>query len=164
MKLAAWFKSHPFWRMRRRLALRWACSLKKPFKRVLDGLEMSTAEIGELGELLAVKFLQVNGRKVLARNFAHVEGGEVDIVCRHDRALTFTEVKTRTKLGPHRPIDAVTRDKQHLIIRGARAWLQMLIDPRVPFRFDVVEVILLEGEPPHINVVEDAFQLQRERR
>lgn len=164
MKMMEWLRSHPFWRMRRRIALWRATSLKKPFKRMVDGLELSTAEIGELGELLAVKFLRKHGRKPLSRNFARAEGGEVDVVARHGETLTFVEVKTRTKLGVHRPIDAVTRDKQHLIIRGARAWLQLLHDPRVPYRFDVVEVILIEGEAPQMNVVENAFQVEIERR
>lgn len=158
-KLIEWMQSAPLWRLRRRCSLRWAASLKRTFKREIGRVPLTTAEIGELGELLALKFLRVHGRKVLARNFSRSEGGEVDIVARHDKALTFVEVKTRTKLGLHRPIDAVTKEKQDLIIRGARTWLQMLNDPRVPYRFDVVEVILLEGELPKLNIVQDAFQL-----
>jgi putative endonuclease len=164
MNLVAWFRSYPIARARRRFAILRAASLVKPFHREIRGGALTTAEIGDLGELLAARFLRENGRKVLARNFASVEGGEVDIVCRHGRVLTFVEVKTRTRLGVHRPVDAVNAEKQLLIIRGARFWLQMLENPRVPFRFDVVEVILLEGEVPQMNIVENAFQLQKERR
>jgi putative endonuclease len=86
-------------------------------------------------------------------------GGEVDIVCRHHHTLTFVEVKTRTRVDHRRPADAVTQDKQHLIQRGARAWLRLLPKPVAAFRFDIAEVILTEGELPHVNVIENAFQL-----
>jgi len=149
-----------FTRLLRRLALWWASSLRRPFVKQLPGGPMSTEEIGLLGEWLAQRCLRVHGRKVLARNFAAPEGGEVDIVCRHGDTLTFVEVKTRTRTGIHRPADAVTQDKQRLIQRGARTWLSLLGHPAISIRFDIAEVILTEGELPVINVVENAFVLK----
>lgn len=143
----------------RRAALWRAASLRRPFRRTLLREPLSHLEIGELGERLAVLWLRRHGRKVLYRNFAAPSGGEVDIVCRHGDALTFVEVKTRTRVDHRRPADAVTRDKQHLIQRGARAWLRMLPRPVAAFRFDIAEVILTEGELPHVSVIENAFQL-----
>jgi putative endonuclease len=143
----------------RRAALWRAVSLRRPFRRTLLNEPLNHLEIGDLGEQLAVLWLSRHGRKVLYRNFAAPSGGEVDIVCRHHHTLTFVEVKTRTRVDHRRPADAVTQDKQHLIQRGARAWLRLLPKPVAAFRFDIAEVILTEGELPHVNVIENAFQL-----
>lgn len=143
----------------RRAALWHAASLRRSFQRTLLGEPLSHLEIGELGEQLAVHWLRQHGRQVLYRNFAAASGGEVDIVCRHRHTLTFIEVKTRTRVDHRRPADAVTQEKQHLIQRGARAWLRLLKNPVAAFRFDIAEVILTDGEVPNINVIENAFQL-----
>ena len=83
-------------------------------------------------------------------------------MCRDGETLVFAEVKTRARsseLG--RPADAVTIDKERLIARGALAWLHLLGNPDIEFRFDIVEVILpLEGDP-EIVVNEAAFTLPK---
>ena len=116
--------------------------------------------MGELGEQLAVRHLRSEGYKVLYRNFRAVEGGEVDIVCRHGDVLAFVEVKTRTSDKYGRPIDAVNMDKRFLITRGAMEWLRLLDfeNGEVRYRFDVVEVMLSNGERPEFNVVREAFE------
>ncbi len=81
----------------------------------------------------------------------------MDIVARHDRALLFTEVKTRRAGGIGRPLDAVDREKQRLIRRGADEWLRMLGTREIPWRFDVIEIVLEEGEKPRVHRVENAF-------
>jgi len=135
---------------------------------------MAKNDIGDLGERIAAKFLQRKGWKLLYRNFRAPRGGEVDLVMRGGNQFTelvFVEVKTRTYRGYGRPLDAVNPAKQGLIERGAREWLRLLEkgkrglridDPRrkVPWRYDVVEVILQDGELPDVNLVENAFQLR----
>lgn len=123
-------------------------------------MPLGTDEIGRWGENLAAKWLRRQGRKVLYRNYRAPQGGEVDIVCRHREVLTFVEVKTRTGNVLGRPSDAVTPDKQRLILRGARAWLRLLDQPGVLTRCDVVEIILQEGEAPKISVIEGAFRFE----
>lgn len=114
-------------------------------------------EIGALGERIAACWERAHGRKVLYRNFRASRGGEVDLVVRHGKVLVFVEVKTRRAGGPGRPLEAVDRPKQRLIERGANEWLRMLGTREIPWRFDVVEIILTEGEPPRVNEVRDAF-------
>ena len=41
--------------------------------------------------------------------------------------------------------------------RGANAWLHLLGTRDLRWRFDVVEVLLLEGEKPLVNMVEDVM-------
>ena len=38
-------------------------------------------------------------------------------------------------------------------------WLSLLDHPEILFRFDVVEVVLEEGDLPRINLIREAFHL-----
>jgi Holliday junction resolvase-like predicted endonuclease len=58
-------------------------------------------------------------------------------------------------------VDAVHSDQQRRISRGALAWLRMLDNPDIPFRFDVVEVMVAEAEKPKLELVQNAFQLAK---
>ncbi len=113
--------------------------------------------MGDYGERVAVDWLRARGIKVLGRNFKAPRGGEVDIVARDGKLLLFVEVKTRRAGGGIRPLDAVNREKQRLIERGANAWLKRLGTRDLPWRFDVIEVLVEEGEKPRVNQVRDAF-------
>lgn len=114
---------------------------------------------GDMGELIAARWLSAHGRKVLYRNYRGVNRGEVDIVARHRDVLTFVEVKARTSTAFGRPADAVGTDKQRLIQRGAMDWLRLLGHPRIKFRFDIAEVVLIDGELPRVHIIENAFQM-----
>ena len=115
------------------------------------------AVIGRRGEDVAARWLWVNGCKVLYRNYRGPNDGEVDIVCRHKNVLAFVEVKTRTSTAFGRPAQAVTLEKQALILRGASAWLRLLGCPDIPWRYDVVEVLLIPGHKPQLNWIRAAF-------
>lgn len=84
----------------------------------------------------------------------------MDIVCR-DKAcdsLVFVEVKTRRNTDYGTPAESVGLEKQRLIARGAIAWLRMLDNPEVNYRFDIVEIVMAE-DGPDIQIVKDAFAL-----
>jgi putative endonuclease len=115
--------------------------------------------LGARGENLACRFLKKNGYKILYRNFKGRTGGEIDVVCRDRETLVFVEVKTRTREDFGRPLDAVDRDKRKRISRGGLAWLRLLGDPDILFRFDVVEVIIAEGTEPRLEILRNAFSL-----
>jgi putative endonuclease len=114
---------------------------------------------GARGEKLACRYLRHNGYKVLYRNFRGRRGGEIDIVCRHDDTLVFVEVKTRAREDFGRPFEAVDREKQKRISRGGLAWLRLLDNPDILFRFDVVEVIIVPNAKPRLELIRNAFQL-----
>ena len=115
--------------------------------------------LGRIGEKMAADYLRRNGFRVLYRNFRSRRGGEIDLVCRDRReeTLVFVEVKTRTTdaFGP--PHTGVTRAQQDRIMRGAKEWLRLLDDPRVPYRFDVVEVLM--KPTPQMHLIRGAFQM-----
>jgi putative endonuclease len=116
---------------------------------------------GERGEKLACRFLRRNGYKILYRNFKGRSGGEIDIVCRDNDTLVFVEVKTRTREDFGRPVAAVDRQKQKRISRGGLAWLRMLDNPDIFFRFDVVEVIVADDAKPRLELIKNAFPLSK---
>lgn len=116
-------------------------------------------QLGARGEKLACDFLRREGYKILARNFRARRGGEVDIVCRDDDTLVFVEVKTRSREDFGRPAEAVNAVKRKLISRGALAWLQLLDNPDILVRFDVVEIVQTEDGKPRIELIRNAFQL-----
>src|SRR6267143_1772834 len=118
-------------------------------------------QLGTRGEKLACRFLRRNGYKVLYRNFRGRSGGEIDVVCRDHDTLVFVEVKTLTREDFGRPLEAVDRAKQKRISRGALAWLRMLENPDILFRFDVVEVIVAEDAEPRVELIKNAFPLSK---
>ena len=115
--------------------------------------------LGTRGENLACQFLKKNGYKILYRNFKGRTGGEIDVICRDRDTLVFVEVKTRTREDFGRPLEAVNREKRNRIARGGLAWLRLLDDPDILFRFDVVEVVIGEGEEPRLELLQNAFSL-----
>jgi len=71
------------------------------------------------------------------------------------------EVKTRASEDFGRPFEAVNREKQKRISRGALAWLRMLDNPDIFFRFDVVEVIAVDGAKARVELIKNAFPLSK---
>jgi putative endonuclease len=115
--------------------------------------------LGTRGEKLASQFLKRHGYKILYRNFRGRTGGEIDLVCRDGDTLVFVEVKTRTREDFGRPFESIDRDKRKRISRGGLAWLRLLNDPDILFRFDVVEVVIAKGTQPRIELIKNAFAL-----
>ncbi len=118
---------------------------------------------GDYGERVAVDWLRARGCRILARNFKGDRGGEVDIVARDGDRLLFTEVKSRAGDAQVRGLAAVNAKKRNLIRRGASEWLKRLGTRAVPWRFDVIEVELNEGEVPKVRRIENVFRIERER-
>src|SRR6267154_1574509 len=100
---------------------------------------------GELGERAARKHLQKLGLKFLTANFRS-ERGEIDLVFRDGDCLAFIEVKTRSSEDWTRPAAAVDARKRRLLSQTALDYLRRLKNPAVKIRFDIVEVLLEDGE------------------
>ena len=118
----------------------------------------SDHELGKQGEATAARFLRGEGYKILYRNFKNRHGGEIDLVCRDRDTLVFVEVKTRSSVEFGSPAEAVTKEQKRRISLGGLAWLRMLDNPDVLFRFDIVEVLVRNGKPD-CNLIRDAFPL-----
>src|SRR5438874_1312701 len=129
---------------------------------------------GELGERAAKKHLRRQGMKFLAANFRS-ERGEIDLVFREKSGkglgglfirngtdcLVFVEVKTRSSEEWVRPAAAVNRERRQRLSRAALDYLRLLRNPPVKLRFDIVEVLLREGEVHEVRHLPNTFPMER---
>ncbi len=127
---------------------------------------------GRLGERAARRHLQKQGLKFLTANFRSPRG-EIDLVFRErnrggkaggwfsdaDDCLVFVEVKTRSSEEWTRPAAAVDARKRRLLSQCALDYLKLCKNPRVKFRFDIVEVLLRDGEVREVRHLPNAFAL-----
>ena len=86
------------------------------------------------------------GYRVLDRNF-RVDEGELDIVARRGDVLVFCEVKTRRSDLWGSPAEAVAWKKQQRLRRLAARWMHARRPGPVEVRFDVVSIVMRDGEP-----------------
>ncbi len=144
----------------RYLVKRYSRQLNAPSQLRRGGEPLTTAEIGQLGEEIAARYVYAHGAKVLYRNYRPPGGGEIDLVLRHGHILAFVEVKARTRDDYGRPAAAVNLPKQKLIARGVNHWLRLLHYPEIAWRCDIVEVDLREGQAPGVNWIQSAFEIE----
>lgn len=117
-----------------------------------------TARHGELGERTAKKHLQKAGLKFLTANFRS-KRGEIDLVFRDDDCLVFVEVKARSSEDWVRPAAYVNGRKRRLLSLCAMDYLRLLKNPPVKIRFDVVEVLLADGDVVEVRHLPNTFGL-----
>lgn len=115
---------------------------------------------GELGERAAEKHLRKLGMKYLTRNFRS-QRGEIDLIFRDDDCLVFIEVKARSSEEWRRPAAAVDARKKRLVSQTALDYLRLIKNPEVKIRFDIVEVLLRDGEVREVRHLPDTFPMSR---
>ncbi|MBM3890295.1 MAG: YraN family protein [Verrucomicrobia bacterium] len=115
---------------------------------------------GERGERAAARHLRRQGYKILTRRYAG-KHGEIDLVAREGEVLAFVEVKTRASDQFGDAAAAVDREKQQHLASCAREYLRLLGNPRIPVRFDVVEVYMDDDarQPREVRLIRGAFAM-----
>jgi putative endonuclease len=113
--------------------------------------------IGRFGEDLACTELAQRGYAILARRY-RTRYGEIDIVARDGDTIVIVEVKTRVGKAFGGGAAAVTRFKQHQMMRMGTDYLARRRLTGSPCRFDVVEVDL-EAAEPRIEIYRNAFDV-----
>lgn len=116
--------------------------------------------LGALGERAARKHLQQLGLKFLTANFRS-ERGEIDLILRDRDCLVFVEVKARSSEDWVRPAAAVDARKKRLLSQTALDYLRLIKNPDVKFRFDIVEVLLADGEVREVRHLVNSFTLSK---
>ena len=115
---------------------------------------------GELGERAAETHLKALGLKFLTRNFRSARG-EIDLVFRDQQCLVWVEVKTRSSEEWTRPAAAVDARKRRRLSLTALDYLRRLKNPPVKIRFDIVEVLLMDGNVHEIRHLPNAFAMAK---
>ncbi len=115
---------------------------------------------GQAGERAARKYLKQQGLKFLVANYRSTRG-EIDLVFRDGECLVFTEVKTRSSEDWTRPAAAVDARKRRLLSQTALDYLRLLKNPPIKIRFDIVEVLLEDGNVCEIRHLPNTFSLSK---
>lgn len=113
---------------------------------------LTRAEIGALGEQLAVDHLTSLGLRILTRNW-RCRHGELDVIAADDAARTvvFVEVKTRTSDQFGGVAEAVTPLKVRRLRRLAGLWLAAQTGSWSAVRIDVIGVRIGRTRAPEIT-------------
>lgn len=112
------------------------------------------AQLGALGEQLAVEHLISLGWRILARNW-RCRWGELDVIADDPAAgaVVFVEVKTRRGDGFGGVAQAVTPDKVRRLRRLAGLWLMEQSGSWPHIRIDVIGVRAVPRAEPEISHV-----------
>ena len=113
--------------------------------------------VGRRGEELAARHLQTLGLTILERN-VRLPWGEIDLVARQGEDLVFVEVKTRIGDESTAPDEVVNVAKLARLERLAEAYVERMGDLDIPWRVDVVAVVLgRDGQIVQIDHLPGAF-------
>jgi putative endonuclease len=124
----------------------------------------ATSDTGQRGELLAARFLESNGYRLVLSNFTVPIGrnsrgaavtGEIDIVALDGETLCFVEVKTRASAEFAPPTATVNTRKQRQITRAARVYRRVFGLTDMPYRYDVVSVVLPRNGETTIEIAKN---------
>ncbi len=98
--------------------------------------------IGQLGEDIAIKYLEKHGYKILDRNYRK-PWGEIDIIAQQGQELVFIEVKTQNQKFEWRPEENITFHKKHQLSRIVTTYLKANKIPEDQnWRVDVLAITL----------------------
>lgn len=97
--------------------------------------------LGQQGEEQAKDYLKERGFKIIETNY-RLKFGEIDIIAKDDDIFVFVEVKTKSTKAYGEPEEMINYKKKRKLIRLAKGYLQDKEISNVPFRIDVISVIL----------------------
>ena len=116
----------------------------------------TTKEIGDLGEAKAAAYLKEKGYQILEKNWRY-KRAEIDLIGKLEDTLIFVEVKTLSYAYYGRPEEAVTENKEALIMDAAQRYMEQ-IGHEWAVRFDIISIILDKKlEIKELEHFEDAF-------
>ena len=118
--------------------------------------ELTTIQIGNIGEKYTARYLRWHGYKIRERNMRNFHS-EIDIIAENKEYIVF-EVKTRTSGQLFPPRAAVNAEKRRKIILASQTYMRYKNIKKMP-RYDIAEVYLSKEKHKveSINYIEKAF-------
>lgn len=109
--------------------------------------------IGRQGEDAAVRYLQEQGWKILARNW-RCSQGELDVIAQDHQTIVFIEVKTRTSHFSGHPLESISAAKVRRLRILATHWLaqQTLYWPHL--RIDAIALDWIDGNATNLEHIQ----------
>ncbi len=119
-----------------------------------------TQKIGEIGEHLAVRYLENKGYKILERNHTR-KWGEIDIVASKGQKVFFIEVKSKSgiykKGDAYRPEDGMHKSKQERLKRVIQTYI-MENKLEKEWQFDLITVYINdEAGEAQVKILENVI-------
>ena len=112
-------------------------------------------DTGNLGERMALAYLQEKGFIILHQNWRHGHW-EVDIIAEKETILHFIEVKTRRTRKFGHPEDNVDKKKIQNLIDAAEEYLFQFPQWK-RIQFDILSITMLKDEPVEYFFIEDVY-------
>lgn len=110
------------------------------------------------GERLAERTLRNKGYRILERGWRW-HRYELDLIAEKGNVIAFVEVKTRSDNSFGSPQEAVKPMQQKRIIAAGQAYaLKKKFHDHI-LRFDVIAILMPEGESPDVLHIENAFTM-----
>ena len=100
--------------------------------------------LGNLGEDLAVEFLEKQGYKIIERNLKTGRVGEIDIIARKDDELIFIEVKTKSNHETGLPEEEFNFYKKKKMQRAIQSYLWKNNFQNESIRVDLIAIDVLK--------------------
>lgn len=113
-------------------------------------MSIDTQLLGKAGEELACAVLKKDGYHILARNYK-TKRGELDIVAKQKRCISFIEVKSRTAASILRAQDALTQQQMKRIYLCSLEYInerlhkQGINTDELKFSYDVAAIEFTDG-------------------
>jgi putative endonuclease len=112
---------------------------------------------GDYYETKAREFLKSKGYRIIRNNFRS-RFGEIDIIAKDKKTVSFIEVKARDSNYLVSGIEAVDQGKREKIKKTALFYVSNLRQQDGSFRFDVLEII--QGSRwRQFNLIKNAFRM-----
>lgn len=118
------------------------------FRKRVRKAKTARARLGQRGENCAVRLLQAKAYQILARNVRY-KNLEVDIIARDGLNLVIIEVKSSHRFRPRDERKGIPlhKEQKNRLLRAARIYYRQIGSPRVPVRFDFIEVTFFKNVP-----------------
>lgn len=116
---------------------------------------LNNKKVGNMGELMAEKYLLEKEYEILENNYRNLYG-EIDIIAKKDKNIVFVEVKSRNSNKYGFPREAVDDKKIEKIYNTSLVYIAEKNFDNIQFRYDVIEIFLNKNE---INHIENAFYI-----
>lgn len=116
------------------------------------------SRLGKVAEELAAAELYKLGYQILVSNY-NCKHGEIDIIAQEADSLVFVEVRCKRTTTYGSPAESITAAKQQKIALTAQHYLQEHNIQDINCRFDVVEVVVVNGNLIVSEIIRNAFSL-----
>jgi len=98
-------------------------------------------KLGDIWEVVAIKYLQKHGYRICDTNYKFGRFGEIDIIAQYEKKYYFIEVKYRSHLWYGYPEEAIIPRKLHKCLRTMQFYCKKHKISFQQIQFDVIAIL-----------------------